>query len=49
VFCAEKSFDNNDNKPGTVNDLPDETIHAGVSADTTTTGAPPEGNSNIVC
>jgi len=49
LFCAEKRFDDNDNRHSTVNDLPDETIHAVVSADTTTTGAPHEGNNNIVC
>ena len=49
LFCAEKRFDDNDNRLSTVNDQPDETIHAGVSADTTMTGVPPEGNNNIVC
>ena len=47
MFSADESSDKADSN--NVNDQPDETSHAGVTAETTTTGVPREGNNEVIC
>jgi len=49
LFCVEKSLDDKGDTPNIAKDQPHETIHAGVTTDTSTTVVPPKGNDEVIC